>query len=152
MLRDDISAALKESMKAKNARAVSTLRLILAAIKDRDIAARGEGNADGIGDDEVMRVLQTMVKQRQESIKLYEQGGRQDLVDQESAEIDIIRSFLPAPMSTDEIAVAVDAAIGELGAASIKDMGRTMAHLREHYAGRMDFGRASGLLKERLAG
>ena len=152
MLRDDISAALKESMKAKNARAVSTLRLILAAIKDRDIAARSEGNADGIGDDEVMRVLQTMVKQRQESIKLYEQGGRQDLVDQESAEIDIIRSFLPAPMSADEIAAAVDTAIGELGAASIKDMGRTMAHLREHYAGRMDFGRASGLLKERLAG
>lgn len=152
MLRDDISAALKESMKAKNTRAISTLRLILAAIKDRDIAARGEGNADGIGDDEVMRVLQTMVKQRHESIKLYEQGGRQDLVDQESEEIDIIRSFLPAPMSADEIAVAVDAAIGELGAASIKDMGRTMAHLREHYAGRMDFGRASSLLKERLAG
>jgi uncharacterized protein YqeY len=152
MLRDDINGALKDAMKAKNPRAVSTLRLILAAIKDRDIAARGDGNADGIDEEGVMRVLQTMVKQRQESIKLYEQGGRQDLVDQESEEVEIIRSFLPEPMTADEIAAAVAAAIEEQGASSIKDMGPTMALLRDRYAGRMDFGRASALLKERLAG
>jgi uncharacterized protein YqeY len=151
MLRDDISAALKDAMKAKNARGVSTLRLILAAIKDRDIAARGEGNADGIDEDGVMQVLQTMVKQRQESIKLYEQGGRQDLVDQETEEVAIIRGFLPEPMTEEQTAAAVSEAVDALGAASIKDMGRTMAHLREAYAGRMDFGRASALLKARLS-
>jgi uncharacterized protein len=152
MLRDEISRSLKDAMKAKNQRAVSTLRLILAAIKDRDIAARPDGNSDGIGDDEVMRVLQTMVKQRQESIRLYEQGGRADLAQQEAEEMEIIRAFMPEPMTEEQTAAAVDAAVAELGAASIKDMGRTMAHLRTAYAGRMDFARAGALLKQRLAG
>lgn len=150
MLRDDINQALKDAMKAKDARAVSTLRLILAAIKDRDIAARGEGNAEGIGDAEVMKVLETMVKQRRESIALYAKGGRQDLVEQETAEIGIIQRFLPEQMSEDEIAAAVEGAVAELGAVSLKDMGRTMAYLRERYAGRMDFAKAGALLKARL--
>ena len=151
MLRDDIAQALKGAMKAKDQRATSTLRLILAAIKDRDIAARGQGNTEGVDETEVMKVLQTMIKQRQESVALYQQGGRQDLVDQESAEIRIIRGFLPAQMSEEDIARAVAEAAVEQGATCLKDMGRTMAYLRERYAGRMDFARAGALLKERLA-
>ena len=152
MLRERIQQSLRDAMKAKNPRAVSTLRLILAAIKDRDIAARSGGDRDGVGDDEVMGVLQTMVKQRQESIRLYAQGGREDLAEAEAEETAIIRGFLPEPMTAEETAAAVDAAVDELGAAGIKDMGRTMAHLRERYAGRMDFARAGALLKERLGG
>jgi len=152
MLRDEFSAALKEAMKAKDQRATSTIRLIMAAVKDRDIAARGDGNAEGIGDADVMRVLQTMVKQRQESIAMYEQGGRQELADQEAEEIEIIRRFLPEQMSDDEIAAAVAAVIAETGAATLKDMGPTMAALRERYTGRMDFGKASAVLKQRLGG
>ena len=152
MLRDEFSTALKEAMKAKDQLATTTIRLIMAAVKDRDIAARGEGNAEGIGDADVMRVLQTMVKQRQESIAMYEQGGRQELADQEAEEIEIIRRFLPEQMDDDEIAAAVAAVIAETGAATLKDMGPTMAALRERYAGRMDFGKASAVLKQRLAG
>ena len=151
MLRDDISQALKASMKEKKPRATSTLRLILAAIKDRDIAARTDGNADGIGDDEVMKVLQTMIKQRNDSIAMYQQGNRPELAEQEAEEIEIIRRFLPRQMTDEEIAEAVDAVIAETGAAGIKDMGRTMGTLREQYAGRMDFGKASALLKQKLA-
>lgn len=150
MLRDDIGQALKTAMKAKDQRAVSTLRLILAAIKDRDIAARGQGNPDGIDDAEVMKVLQTMVKQRHDSIALYQKGGRQDLVEQETGEIGIIEGFLPAQMTDAAIAAAVEAAVLELEASALKDMGRTMAHLRERYAGQMDFARAGALLKARL--
>ncbi len=109
MLRENLNEALKGAMKAKNKRAVSTLRLILAAIKDRDIAARGKGNAEGISEDDILSVLQTMVRQRQESIKLYREGGRQDLVDQETEETAIIQTFLPTQMD----AAAVDAAVGE---------------------------------------
>lgn len=150
MLRDDISHALKESMKAKDQRMTSTLRLIMAAIKDRDIAARGDGNADGISDDDIMKVLQTMIKQRRDSIEMYEKGNRPELAKQEADEIEIIGGFLPEQMSDDEIEAAVASIIDELGAANLKDMGRTMGHLREHYAGRMDFGKASALLKKRL--
>ena len=152
MLRDDISMALKDAMKSKNKISTATLRLILAAIKDRDIAVRTDGNPDGIGDDEVMKVLQTMVKQRQESIKMYEQGGRQELADQEAQEIEIIRAFLPAQMSDEEIEAAVNNLIAETGASSLKDMGPSMAALRERYAGSMDFGKASAILKKSLAG
>lgn len=152
MLRDDISMALKDAMKSKDKISTATLRLILAAIKDRDIAARTDGNPDGIGDDEVMKVLQTMVKQRQESIKMYEQGGRQELADQEAQEIEIIRAFLPAQMSDEEIEAAVNDLIAETGASSLKDMGPSMAALRERYAGSMDFGKASAILKKALAG
>ena len=152
MLRDDFSAALKEAMKTKDQRAVSTIRLIMAAVKNRDIAARGAGNADGVPDDEVMRVLQTMIKQRQESITLYKQGRRDDLADQEAEEIDIIRRFLPQQMTGPEIEQAVAALIDETGASSLKDMGPAMAELRRRFAGRMDFGRASAVLKQRLGG
>lgn len=153
MLREEISQALKSAMKAKKPQCVSTLRLILAAIKDRDIAARGNGSdSDGISDDEIMKVLQTMVKQRQESIKMYEQGGRPELAKQEAEEIEIIQEFLPQQLSEDEIATIVSAAIDDLGANSLKDMGRMMAHLRENYAGSMDFGKASAVLKQRLGG
>lgn len=152
MLRDDISSALKDSMKAKDQVATSTLRLILAAIKDRDIAARGSGGADGIGDDDVMKVLQTMIKQRHDSIEMYEKGNRPELAKKEAEEIDIIRRFLPEQMSEDEIAAAVAATVDSLGASSLKDMGPAMGHLRENFAGRMDFGKASALLKQKLAG
>ena len=152
MLRDEISLALKGAMKAKKPKSVSTLRLILAAIKDRDIAARGAGNPDGISEEDVMKVLQTMVKQRQESIKLYEKGDRSDLVNQESEEIKIIQNFLPEQMSENEIISAVFSAVEKLDAKNLKDMGRMMAHLREHHAGCMDFGKASVLLKKHLGG
>lgn len=152
MLRDEFSAALKEAMKAKDQRATSTIRLIMAAVKDRDIAARGDGKAEGIGDSEVMRVLQTMVKQRQESIAMYQQGGRQELADQEAEEIEIIRRFLPEQMDEKEIAAAVQTVIEATGATTLKDMGPAMAALRERYAGRMDFGKASAVLKQRLGG
>ncbi len=152
MLREDISAGLKESMKSKDTIKTATLRLILAAIKDRDIAVRTDGNPDGIGDDEVMKVLQTMVKQRQESIKMYEQGNRPELAAQEAKEIEIIRSFLPEQMSDAEIEAAVRALVEETGASSLKDMGPSMAALRERYAGKMDFGKASAVLKAALAG
>jgi len=152
MLRDDINESLKFAMKAKNKRAVSTLRLIMAAVKDRDVAARGKGNAEGISDGDVMQVLQTMVRQRQDSIKLYEQGGRQDLVEQETEETAIIRGFLPEPMDEAAIAAAVDAAVTETGATGLKDMGRAMGLLRQGYAGRMNFGAASAMLKQRLGG
>ncbi len=152
MLRDEISLALKGAMKAKKPKSVSTLRLILAAIKDRDIAARGAGNPDGISEEEVMKVLQTMVKQRQESITFYEKGDRSDLVKQESEEIKIIQEFLPEQMSEGEVFIAVTAAVDKLDAKNLKDMGRMMAFLRENYAGCMDFGKASALLKKRLGG
>lgn len=150
MLRDDISQALKTAMKAKDQRVTSTLRLIMAAVKDRDIASRGNGSADGISDDEIMKVMQTMIKQRHDSIQMYEKGNRPELAEQEAEEIEIIRSFLPEQMSEEAIEAAVASVIDELGATSLKDMGRTMGHLRETYAGRMDFGKASALLKQRL--
>ena len=150
MLRDELNDSLKASMKDRNRRAVSTIRLILTAVKDRDIAARGKGNADGISDQEILQVLQTMVRQRQESIELYEQGGRLELAEQEAEEIAIIRDFLPRQLGKQEMTEALGAVIGETGAASLKDMGRVMAVLRERYAGQMDFAEASAAVKERL--
>ncbi len=152
MLRENLNEALKGAMKAKNKRAVSTLRLILAAIKDRDIAARGKGNSEGISEDDILKVLQTMVRQRHESIKMYQQGGRQDLVDQEIEETGIIQTFLPEQMDAVAIAAAVGEAVSETGAAGLKEMGRVMAWLRERYAGRMDFAAASKAAKQRLGG
>jgi uncharacterized protein YqeY len=150
-LRTRLNDALKSAMKAKDARAVSTVRLILAALKDRDIAARSKGNHEGIDDAEILQMLQTMVKQREESIALYEKGGRLELAQQEQEEIDIIRSYLPKQLSDEEIARAVKEVVAELGAANLKDMGRTMAALRERYAGQMDFAKASGVLKAQLS-
>ncbi|MBB43712.1 MAG: glutamyl-tRNA amidotransferase [Rhodospirillaceae bacterium] len=152
MLRDAISGELKDAMRSKDTLKTATLRLIIAAIQDRDIAVRTDGNPDGISDDEVMKVLQTMVKQRQESIKMYEKGNRPELAAQEAQEISIIRSFMPEQMSNTEIEEAVNQLLIETGASSLKDMGSSMAALRKRYAGRMDFGKASEILKASLAG
>lgn len=139
-------------MKEKNAVATSTLRLILTAIKDRDIAARSKGNDEGISDAEILQVLQTMVRQRHESIELYKQGGRQELADQEANEIAVIEGFMPRQLDQAEIEAAIATVIEETGAGSIKDMGKAMGVLRERYAGQMDFGKASAVLKAQLAG
>lgn len=150
MLRQQINDALKDAMRGKDETAVSTLRLILAAVKDRDIAARSKGNTEGISEDEFLNLLQTMVKQRRESIALYEQGGRLDLAEQEQAEIVVIQRFLPQQLDEEETRAAVVQVIDELGATGIKDMGRIMAALRDRYAGQMDFARASGIVKAQL--
>jgi uncharacterized protein YqeY len=150
MLRVQLNDALKEAMRAKDQRTLATVRLILAALKDRDICARGNGNPDGIGEDEILTMLQSMVKQRRESIGMYEQGGRLELAEQEAQEITVIERFMPAQMDDAGMAAAVDATIADLGAAGLKDMGRVMAALKERYAGQMDFGKAGGLAKARL--
>ena len=149
-MRQRLNHALKEAMRARDQRAVSTLRLILAAIKDRDIAARSKGNTEGIPDAEVLSLLQTMVKQRRESIALYEQGGRLDLAEEESEEIDIINRFLPQQMDEGATRQAVERLIEEIGASGVKDMGRTMAELRSRYPGQMDFAKASQIVKRAL--
>ena len=150
MLRQALSDAVKEAMKARDQRATSTLRMVQAKLKDKDIEARGNGNPDGIDDSAVLSVLQGMIKQRRESIELYRQGNRADLVEQESAEIAIIERFLPQQMDETATRAAIKAVIGDIGAASIKDMGRTMAALKERHAGEMDFQKASALVKEAL--
>lgn len=150
MLREKFKESLKDAMKSRNERATATLRLIQAALKDRDIAARGRGKMDGIDETEILAMLQTMIKQRKESISHFEQGGRLELAQQEQEEIGIIEGFLPKQMGDAEAAKAVADLIAELGAASIKDMGRTMAALRERYAGQMDFTKASLLVKQAL--
>ena len=150
MLRQQISDALKTAMKAKDASSTSTLRLILAALKDRDIAARGKGNSDGINDDELLGLLQSMIKQRRESIVMYEKGGRMELAQQEAGEIAIIENFLPAQMSDEELTEAVSSVIAEVGATSIKEMGKVMGALKQQYAGQMDFSKAGAEVKNRL--
>ena len=150
MLRQQLNDALKTAMLAKDARTVSTVRLILAALKDRDIAARPKGVTDGIGDEEILGLLQSMIKQRRESISLYEQGGRPELAQQEQDEINIIERFLPVQMSDEEATDAVAELVIELGAASVKDLGRVMAVLKERFNGRMDFTKASALVKAKL--
>jgi len=149
VLRDDINKALTEAMKAKNERAVSTLRMVNAALKNADIEARGTGKPP-LGDAELMSLLQKMIKQRQESVLLYEKGGRADLVKQEQEEIAIISGYLPKQMSEAEMAAAIDSAIAETGASSMKDMGKVIGALRGKYAGQMDFGKASALVKAKL--
>jgi uncharacterized protein len=152
MKRQELNDALKEAMKAREMRTVSTLRMVLAKVKDKDIEARPAGNAGGIDDAAILGLLQGMVKQRRESIALYQQGNRQDLVDQESQEIAIIERFMPSQLDEQAAKTAVHQLIGEIGAAGIKDMGRTMAALKERYAGQMDFTKASALVKEALTG
>jgi len=151
-MRETIQSSLKAAMKAGQAKELSTLRLITAALKDRDIAARSKGNNDGISDDEILSMLQTMIKQRQESSKMYREGGREELAQSEDEEITIIRTFLPDQMDEAAIADAITAAITESGAESIKDMGKVMGVLKTKYAGKMDFVAASGLIKDRLLG
>lgn len=149
-MRAALNNALKSAMKDKEALAVSTLRLIQAAVKDRDIAARTKGYTDGISDDEILGLLQSMIKQRNESIKAFKKGGRMELVEQEAGEIAVIERFLPDQMSDDEIEKEVDAVIAEFDALTLKDMGKVMGALRERFPGSMDFSKASGFLKEKL--
>ena len=149
-LRVDISAEMKTALKSKDQAALATLRLISAALKDRDIAARGNGNQDGIGDDEILSMLQTMIKQRNESAKMYRDGGRPELAESEEAENVIISRFLPAQLDAAETEAAIAAAIEASGASSIKDMGQVMAHLKSAHAGQMDFSAASAAVKAAL--
>ncbi len=151
MIRDDIKAAQVSAMKAADKPRTAALRLILAKIKDRDIELRVHGDAKD-DDAMVIEVLQKMVKQRRESISMYESGGRQDLADAEKAEVAVIDEFLPAMMSEAEAAEAIDAAIAETGAQGPKDMGKVMALLKERHSGEMDIGAASGTVKARLMG
>jgi uncharacterized protein YqeY len=146
-LREEFNTALKEAMKAKAQRRVSTLRLMLAALKDRDIANRTEESKAGIGDDEIRLLLAKMIKQREESAATYDSGGRPELAAAEREEITIIQEFLPKQMSDAEVAAAAKAVIAELGATSMKDMGKVIATLKERHAGQMDFAKASGVVK-----
>lgn len=131
---------------------VGTLRLVIAAMKDRDIAARSKGNWEGITDEEILSMMQSMIKQRHESIKMYEMGKRQDLADRENIEIKIIETFLPKQLSDDEVKNAIIEAVQAVGATGIKDMGKVIAEMKEKYAGQIDFSKASGMVKEKLMG
>jgi uncharacterized protein YqeY len=150
MLREQLAESLADAMRAKDKIKRSTLRLILAAIKDRDIASRDGDNRDGVGDEEILQILQKMVRQRRESIVTYEEAGRAELAEQEQAEIVVIEGFLPRQMDPLEIDEAVKATVADLGCESIRDMGKLMSTLRDRYNGQMDFGKASGLAKEML--
>lgn len=150
-MRDRLNAALKDAMKAKEADRLSTLRLINAAIKDRDIALRGTADEEGgVSNDDVLAIMGRMVKQRQESARAYEEGGRLELAEKELAEVKVIEEFLPRQLSEDEVTEAVDGAIAEVGATNIRDMGKVMAVLKENYTGRMDFGKTGPLVKQKL--
>ncbi len=149
MMRDTLSNAMKEALKAKDSRRLSTVRLIQTAVKDRDIAHRGVGK-DPVTDDEILQILQKMIKQREESAKIYDEGGRAELAAQEREEIEIIRSFMPAQMSDEAVRAACEAVIAEIGAQGLRDMGKVIGVLKERYAGQMDFAKASGLVKELL--
>jgi uncharacterized protein len=149
-MREEFTSQLKLAMKARDKRRVDTIRMIAAALKDKDIEARGLGKT--VGDDEILALLQKMVKSRQESLEIYEKAGRAELARQEGEEIAVIKSFLPEPLDAAAIEAAIAAAIAETGAASIKDMGKVMAVLKERYAGQMDFGKASAATKDALSG
>jgi uncharacterized protein len=150
-LREQFNEQVKEAMKAKNQRRVSTLRLVLAAVKDRDIANRSEESKALIGDDEILLLLAKMIKQREESAATYDSGNRPELAAAEREEIAIIQEFLPRQMSEAEVETAAKTVIAETGAASMKDMGKVMAAMKERYAGQMDFAKASGVVKGLLA-
>ncbi|SFK81757.1 GatB/YqeY domain-containing protein [Shimia haliotis] len=151
-LRDDLNANLKQAMRDRAADRLSTLRLISAAIKDRDIAARGEGeDTSGVNDAEILAILAKMVKQRQESARTYEEGGRLDLAEREMNEITVIEEFLPKQLSDDEVVAAVEAAVAEVGAESIRDMGKVMGALKAKYTGQMDFGKVGPKVKDQLS-
>jgi uncharacterized protein YqeY len=152
MLRESFSERLKQAMRAKDTRTLSTVRMILAGVKERDVAARGGGNQKGIADPEILLLLQGMIKQRRESIALYRQGNRPELAQQEEEEIAIIESFLPQQMNVDQMAAAAKAAIAETGASGVKDMGRVMGVLRERHAGVIDLARAGAVVKQLLGG
>jgi uncharacterized protein YqeY len=149
-MREKFSSELKAAMKAGEKRRVDTIRMIMAALKDKDIEARGQGKA--VSGEDILALLQKMVKSRKESLEIYEKAGRTDLATQESEEIAVIHSFLPQQLTDAEVEQAINTAIAETGAASIKDMGRVVSALKGKYAGRMDFGKASALVKEKLSG
>lgn len=150
-LRTKITDGIKNAMREKDTVRLSTLRLINAAVKDQDIAARAKGNADGVDEGEVLAIMAKMVKQRQESARVYEEGGRLELAEQEQAEIVVIEEYLPRQLSEAEVGKAVDAAIAAAGAESIRDMGKVMGALKGKYAGQMDFGTVGPLVKNRLS-
>ncbi|MBJ2153730.1 GatB/YqeY domain-containing protein [Paracoccus sp. IB05] len=151
-LRNSLNEAMKEAMKARDSARTSTLRLINAAIKDRDIAARGEGRGDeGVADSELLALLSKLVKQRQESARIYEEGGRLELAEKELAEVKVISEFLPRQMEPEEAAAVIDQTIAALGATSIRDMGRVMAELKEKYTGQMDFAQVGATIRAKLA-
>jgi uncharacterized protein len=150
MLREKLSEVLKEAMKAKDSRRLSTVRLIQSAIKDRDIANRGTGK-DAASEDEILQILQKMVKQREESAKIYEDAGRAELANQEREEVEILKTFMPEQLSDEKVDEIVAGVVAETGAAGMKDMGKVMAVLRERYAGQMDFAKASGVIKAKLS-
>jgi hypothetical protein len=150
MLREQFTSELKLAMKAGEKRRVETIRMITAALKDKDIEARGAGKE--VSEDDILALLQKLVKSRQESMEIYDKNGRPELAAQEREEIAVIATFLPQQMNDADVAAAIQAAIAETGAASIKDMGKVIAQLKARYAGKMDFGKASGLVKAALAG
>jgi len=149
-MRTELTEALKDAMRAKDQRKLATLRLILAAIKDRDIAARSEDRMGGVSDDEILGILKKMSKQRDESLRLYEEAGRLDLAEQEREEKEIVESFLPQQMSEDEVRKCCEEVVAEMGAETLKDMGKCMGALKERHAGTMDFSKASAIVRERL--
>lgn len=149
-LRESIKQGLVEATKSQDKRRMATLRLIQAALKDRDIAGRTDGRDAGVSDAEILEVLAKMVKQRRESAGIYEEAGRTELAQQEKEEIEIIESFLPKQLSDAETAAAVEAIVKETGASSIKDMGRVMGELKKRHAGQMDFAKAGAIVKEKL--
>lgn len=152
MLRNTLNEAMKDAMRAKDTKTLGAVRLILAKLKDMDIAARPSGNTEGISDEQICSMMQGMIKQRRESVEMYKKGNRQDLVDQESGEIAVIERFLPQQMDETAIKAAVSKAIADTGAASIKDMGKVMGALKAAYAGQMDFAAAGGVVKGLLGG
>jgi uncharacterized protein YqeY len=149
-MRSRINAAVKDAMRAKEADRLSTLRLVNAAIKDRDIASRGDGEAPEVSDEAILGILGRMIKQRQESVRAYESAGRMELVEKEQAEIKVIEEFLPRQLSDAEADAAIAAAVTEVGATSIRDMGKVMAVLKGRYTGQMDFGKVGPLVKTKL--
>ncbi len=152
MLRDNLNEALKEAMRARDMTTVGAVRLILAKLKEADIAARTEASREGVSDDRILSMLQGMIKQRNESVVLYEKGGRPELADKEKAEIAVIERFLPKQMDDAAVAAAVAEAMAATGAKTVKDMGGVMAALKAKYAGQMDFAKASAAVKKALAG
>lgn len=150
-MRERLSAALKEALRAGDKQRLSTIRLIQAALKDKDIEARGAGKGE-TSEEEILSLLQKLIKQRQESAKIYAENGRAELAEQENAEAAIIASFLPVQLDETETDAAIVAAIAETGAEGVKDMGRVIALLKERFAGRLDFGKASGIVKTKLQG
>ena len=150
-LRTRVTTALKQAMKDKAVDRLSTLRLINAAIKDKDIAARAEGNDDGVGESDVLAILGKMSKQRIESARAYEEGGRLDLAEREYAEVKVIEEFLPQQLSDEETDAAIDAEVAAIGATSIRDMGKVIGALKDKYTGQMDFGKVGPIVKNRLS-